>query len=190
VELIGLAESRLRAIRGRRIAMIMQSPRASLNPTLRLGDYLGRTLRLHGVARTDIARRGDEAMREVLLDPELLRRYPHEVSGGQAQRFAIALVLALGADLVIADECTSALDVTVQAEVVALLRRLRDTRGTGQLFISHDLAVVGQLADRLVVMHSGSVVETGPAADVVSAPRAAYTQSLVAAIPRIGRSTA
>jgi ABC-type dipeptide/oligopeptide/nickel transport system ATPase component len=125
-------------------------------------------------------------MREVLLDPRLLDRYPHEVSGGQAQRFVIALVLALGADVVIADEPTSALDVTVQAEVVELLRRLRDERGAAQLFISHDLAVIGQLADRIVVMRGGEVVETGPAQAVLAAPAAPYTRELVASVPQIG----
>ncbi len=183
-ELVGLPERRLRALRGRRIAMVMQSPRASLTPTLRLGELLARTLRLHGVPRREIGERGAQAMRDVLLDPALLERYPHQVSGGQAQRFAIALVLALGAQVVIADEPTSALDVTVQAEVVELLRRLRE-RGTAQLFISHDLAVIGQLADRVLVMRAGEVVEAGAAADVLAHPAAAYTRELVAAIPRI-----
>ena len=186
LELLGLPERRLRAIRGRRIAMIMQSPRASLNPTLRLRTMFGRTLRLHGVAKADVPARAEAAMREVLLDPRLLDRYPHEVSGGQAQRFAIALVLALRADVVIADEPTSALDVTVQAEVVDLLRRLREEHGTAQLFISHDLAVLGQLADRIVVMRAGEVVEAGPAGAVLAAPTADYTRELVAAVPRIG----
>ena len=184
-ELVGLDERRLRALRGSRVAMIMQSPRASLNPTLRLGDLLARTLRLHGVPRSEIAGRATDGMRSVLLAPELLERYPHQVSGGQAQRFAIALVLALGADVVIADEPTSALDVTVQAEVVGLLARLRDERGTAQLFISHDLAVIGQLADRVVVMRDGAVVEQGAAAEVLSLPGTEYTRELVAAIPRI-----
>lgn len=184
-ELVGLDERRLRALRGRRVAMIMQSPRASLNPTLRLGDMLARTLRLHGVPRSEIAGRATDGMRSVLLPADLLERYPHQISGGQAQRFAIALVLALGADLVLADEPTSALDVTVQAEVVDLLARLRDERGTALLFISHDLAVVGQLADRVVVMRAGRVVEQGPTSEVLLTPAAEYTRELVAAIPRI-----
>jgi len=188
-ELVGLPERQLRAIRGRRIAMIMQSPRASLNPTLRLGDLLERTLRLHGVARAAVAARGRDAMQGVLLDPALLRRYPHEVSGGQAQRFAIALVLALGAEVVIADEPTSALDVTVQAEIVDVLRRLRE-RGAAQIFISHDLAVISQLADRVLVMRAGEVVEAGLAAHVLTAPAEAYTRELVAAVPRIGDRSA
>ena len=185
-ELVGLSERDLRAVRGREIAMIMQSPRASLNPTIRLGDMMARTLRLHGVAKAAIPARIVEACRGVLLDAELLARYPHEISGGQAQRFAIALVLALGSRVVIADEPTSALDVTVQAEIVDLLRRVRDERGAAQLFISHDLAVIGQLADRVIVMQGGVVVESGPVAAVLGAPAAPYTRELVAAVPRIG----
>jgi ABC-type glutathione transport system ATPase component len=126
-----------------------------------------------------------EGMRSVLLDPALLARYPHQVSGGQAQRFAIALALALHADVLLADEPTSALDVTVQAEVVGLLRKVREERGTAILFISHDLAVIGQLADRVIVMRRGEVVESGSVRDVLLAPRADYTRELVAAVPRI-----
>lgn len=182
-ELVGLPERELRALRGRRIAMVMQSPRASLTPTLRLGELFERTLRLHGVRRSEIG----AAMRAVLLEEELLRRYPHQVSGGQAQRFALALAVALRVQVLLADEPTSALDVTVQAEVVDLLRRLRDEHGTAILFISHDLAVIGQVAERVAVMRAGEVVETGPAGTVLTAPAQAYTRELVAAVPSIGR---
>jgi ABC-type glutathione transport system ATPase component len=129
-------------------------------------------------------------MQSVLLEPALLDRYPHEISGGQAQRFAIALALALHADVLLADEPTSALDVTVQAEVVGLLQRVRDERGTAMLFISHDLAVIGELADRIVVMRRGEVVETGATLDVLLEPKAAYTRELIAAVPRIGSGAA
>jgi peptide/nickel transport system ATP-binding protein len=184
-ELLELADRQLRHVRGRRIAMIMQSPRAALNPTLRLGQLFERTLRLHGVARSELHGRTVDGMQSVLLDPALLDRYPHQVSGGQAQRFAIALALALHADVLLADEPTSALDVTVQAEVVGLLRRVRDERGTAMLFISHDLAVIGELADRVVVMRRGEVVEVGGARDVLISPSAEYTRELIAAVPRI-----
>jgi peptide/nickel transport system ATP-binding protein len=130
-ELVGAPEGRLRALRGRRIAMVMQSPRASLNPTMRLGRYFQRTLALHGVSDGDARMR--DALADVSLDPGVLRRYPHQVSGGQAQRFAIALAVALRAGVLLADEPTSALDVTVQAQVVDLLRRLRDEHGTAML---------------------------------------------------------
>ena len=184
-ELLELADRQLRHVRGRRIAMIMQSPRAALNPTLRLGQLFERTLRLHGLARSELHARMVDGMQSVLLDPALLGRYPHQVSGGQAQRIAIALALALHADVLLADEPTSALDVTVQAEVIGLLRRVRDERGTAMLFISHDLAVIGELADRIVVMRRGEVVEAGGARDVLIAPRAGYTRELIAAVPRI-----
>jgi ABC-type glutathione transport system ATPase component len=187
-ELVGLPERQLRRVRGERIAMIMQSPRASLNPTLRLGQLFERTLRLHGTPRRELRARARSAMESVLLDPELLHRYPHQVSGGQAQRFAIALALALRADVLLADEPTSALDVTVQAEIVGLLRRVRDEAGSAILFISHDLAVIGQLADRLVVMRRGEVVETGATAQVLLEPREQYTRELVSAVPVIGAS--
>jgi ABC-type glutathione transport system ATPase component len=168
----------------------MQSPRAALNPTLRLGQLFERTLRLHGVPRAELRARTVDGMQSVMLEPELLDRYPHEISGGQAQRFAIALALALHADVLLADEPTSALDVTVQAEVVALLQRVRDERGTAMLFISHDLAVIGELADRIVVMRRGEVVETGATLDVLLEPKAAYTRELIAAVPRIGSGAA
>jgi peptide/nickel transport system ATP-binding protein len=187
-ELVGLPEPELREIRGRRIAMVMQSPRGALAPTLRLGTLFERTLQLHGVEKAECARRAESAMAEVRLDQDLLRRYPHQVSGGQAQRFAIALALALRADVLLADEPTSALDVTVQAEVVALLRRVRDEHGTAVLFISHDLAVIGELAERVVVMRSGEVVESGPARAVLTAPSAGYTRELIGAVPAIGRA--
>jgi ABC-type dipeptide/oligopeptide/nickel transport system ATPase component len=129
------------------------------------------------------------ALDEVVLSPDILRRYPHQVSGGQAQRFAIALVSALRPAVVIADEPTSALDVTVQAEVIEVLRGLRDRHGTALLFISHDLAVISELADSVTVMRQGEVVESGPVGAVFSAPRADYTKALLAAVPMIGSGT-
>jgi ABC-type glutathione transport system ATPase component len=182
-ELVGAPESRLRALRGRRIAMIMQSPRASLNPTMRLGRYASRALALHGIDGGI-----EDALADVSLDPSILRRYPHQVSGGQAQRFAIALAVALRAGVLLADEPTSALDVTVQAQVVELLRRVRDEHGTAVLFISHDLAVVGQLADSVTIMREGEVVEQGPADRVLRAPSDTYTRALIDAVPAIGRA--
>jgi ABC-type glutathione transport system ATPase component len=182
-ELVGAPEGRLRALRGRRIAMIMQSPRASLNPTMRLGRYAERALALHGIDGGI-----EDALADVSLDAAILRRYPHQVSGGQAQRFAIALAVALRAGVLLADEPTSALDVTVQAQVVELLKRVRDEHGTAVLFISHDLAVVGQLADRVTIMRDGDVVEQGPADRVLRAPADDYTRALIDAVPVIGKA--
>ncbi|MEU4515506.1 ATP-binding cassette domain-containing protein [Nonomuraea wenchangensis] len=181
VDVMTAAPRRLRELRGARAALVIQSPQAALAPATRLGVLMRRALRLHGREATDAAMA--EAMRAVLLDPELLRRYPHEISGGQAQRFAIALAIALGAEVVLADEPTSALDVTVQAEVVAVLRRLRAERGLALLLVSHDLALVSTIADRVLVMKDGAVVESGPAAAVLAAPAHPYTRELLEALP-------
>jgi len=185
-ELLGATEARWRELRGRRIAMVMQSPRGSLNPTLRLGKYFLRTLGLHGIEGDEARRRMEDALADVSLETSLLSRYPHQVSGGQAQRFAIALAVALRADVLLCDEPTSALDVTVQAQVVALLKRLREEHGTAMLFISHDLAVIGDLADRVVVMRDGRVIEEGAVADVLHTPSDDYTRALLDAVPVIG----
>ncbi|MEV0149039.1 MULTISPECIES: ABC transporter ATP-binding protein [unclassified Nonomuraea] len=181
VDVLTAPPRRLREIRGARVALVMQSPQAALSPATRLGVLMRRALRLHGVAATDQAMAA--AVEAVLLDPAILRRYPHEVSGGQAQRFAIALAIALGAEVVLADEPTSALDVTVQAEVVGVLRRLREERGLALLLVSHDLALVSTIADRVLVMKDGEVVESGPAGRVLSAPSHPYTRELLEALP-------
>ncbi|MEU7889401.1 ABC transporter ATP-binding protein [Microbispora bryophytorum] len=185
VDVLTASPARLREIRGSRAALVMQSPQAALNPTMRLGTLMRRALARHGVKGADARERAEEGVRAVLLDPEILRRYPHQVSGGQAQRFAIALALALGAQVVLADEPTSALDVTVQAEVVAVLRRLRDERGLAVLLVSHDLALVSTIADRVVVMRDGAVVESGSAAEVFARPSDPYTRELIAAVPEL-----
>jgi peptide/nickel transport system ATP-binding protein len=139
-ELTGLSGARMRAIRGARIAAIFQSPSLAFNPVFRVGAIVSRALRQHGLSAAQARDRADAAMRSVLLAPDLLDRYPAQLSGGQLQRVAIALALALRAEVLLADEPTSALDVTVQAEVLELLRELRDSRGMAILFVSHDLA--------------------------------------------------
>jgi peptide/nickel transport system ATP-binding protein len=189
-ELLTLPEGRLREVRGRRIAMIFQAPISSLNPVFRVGDVFLRALKLHGASTGEARERAHAAMREVLLAPELLRRYPNQLSGGQAQRVAIAMAVALRAELLLADEPTSALDVTVQAEILALLRRLQADEGMSILFVSHDLAVVSTLCSRVAVMRRGEVVEAGAVADVLHAPGEAYTRELIAAVPRLGAGSA
>jgi peptide/nickel transport system ATP-binding protein len=189
-ELVGAPETRLREIRGSRIAMIFQSPVSSLDPLLRVGELFERALRLHGVVRREASKRAASAFRQVLLSPDLLGRYPHELSGGQAQRIAIAMALALRSEVLVADEPTSALDVTVQAEILDLLRRVRKERGMSVLFISHDLAVIAELCDRVVVMQLGRIVEEGSTERVLGEPQDGYTKRLVAAVPKIGSRTA
>ena len=184
-ELTGLSPAALRAVRGRRIAAIFQSPASAFNPVFRVGVIVTRALRLHGLSAAEARDRATAAMRSVLLPPELLRRYPAQLSGGQLQRVAIALAIALRAEVLLADEPTSALDVTVQAEVLELLRELRDTRGMAILFVSHDLAVIAELCDRVAIMRSGQVIEQGRTQEVIAAPRQDYTRELLAAVPRL-----
>jgi peptide/nickel transport system ATP-binding protein len=184
-DLRALGPDQMRDVRGRRIAMIFQSPVSALNPVFRVGDVFVRALRLHGAAKDEARAGARRAMGEVLLPPEILLRYPHELSGGQAQRVAIALALALRSEILLADEPTSALDVTVQAEILELIRRVRAEHGMSVLFISHDLAVMAELCDRIAVMRGGRLVEEGPAADVLRAPNDAYTRELVAAVPKV-----
>nr|WP_201760874.1 ATP-binding cassette domain-containing protein [Nonomuraea sp. K271] len=186
VDVLTASPRRLREIRGARAALVMQSPQSALSPATRLGVLMRRALRLHGVGSGKDGRL-DEIMAEsvaaVMLDRAILRRYPHEISGGQAQRFAIALAIALGAEVILADEPTSALDVTVQAEVVGVLRRLREERDLALLLVSHDLALVSTIADRVLVMKDGEVVESGPAARVLTEPSHPYTRELLEALP-------
>jgi peptide/nickel transport system ATP-binding protein len=188
-DVLTLSERELRDIRGRRIAMIFQSPVSSFNPVFRVGDVFVRALILHGASKTQARERAADGLRSVLLSSDLLDRYPHELSGGQAQRVAIALALALQSEVLLADEPTSALDVTVQAEILELVRSLRDEHGMSVMFISHDLAVVSELCDRIVVMRAGRIVEEGRAVDVLSSPEHEYTRALVAAVPKVGSIT-
>jgi ABC-type glutathione transport system ATPase component len=185
VDVLTASDRQLRSIRGVRIALVLQSPQAALNPTMRLGTLARRTLALHGVKSAQAQDRISEALASVRLPEDIARRYPHQVSGGQAQRFGIAMAVALGADVIAADEPTSALDVTVQAEVIGLLQRLRAERGMALLLVSHDLALVSTLADRVVVMRDGAVVESGRTDRVLATPAHAYTRELIAAVPTL-----
>ena len=184
-ELIGLSDRQLCDVRGRRIAMIFQAPVSSLNPVFRVGDVFLRALRLHGASKSEARERAAVAMRSVALSADLLHRYPHQLSGGQAQRVAIALAVALRAEVLIADEPTSALDVTVQAEILEVLQKLRAEEALAALFISHDLAVVAGICDTVAIMHDGEVVERGPVARTLRHPEHAYTRELLAAVPRL-----
>ncbi|MFD9889387.1 dipeptide ABC transporter ATP-binding protein [Amycolatopsis sp. NPDC059027] len=168
----------------RRIGVVFQDPLSALNPRMPVGESVATPIRLHRLLRgSDVDKRVAELFDAVQLSPALHTRYPHELSGGQRQRVCIARALALRPDLLVADEPTSALDVTIQARVLELLRSLQDEFGFACLFISHDLAVIEQLATRVAVMHRGHVVEQGPTKAVLSAPVHPYTQRLLAAAP-------
>ena len=184
-DLLRLPEPELRALRGRDLAMIFQDPSSSLNPLLRIGSQVAESLRAHGT--TDGLRdRVVALLRQVgLPDPErAAMAYPHELSGGQRQRVMIAAAIANHPRLLLADEPTTALDVTVQAQILALLQELKQAEGgMGMVFVTHNLAVVGEIADRVAVMYAGEVVEEGPAAMVLAAPRHPYTAALIASTP-------
>src|SRR2546429_327883 len=186
-ELTGLSHREMREVRGRRIAAIFQSPALAFSPVYRVGSIVHRALRLHGMTRAEASGAAERAMRQVLLPPGLLGRYPSQLSGGQLQRVAIALALALRAEVLLADEPTSALDVTVQAEGLELLRELRDRERMSVLFISHDLAVVAELCDRVATMQHGSIRQQGATSQVITAPASPPTARLLAAgAPRAG----
>jgi microcin C transport system ATP-binding protein len=186
-ELVGAAEPTLRKVRGNRIAIIFQEPMTSLNPLHTLERQIGEILEVHkGLDRAAARARIVELLRQVGL-PEAesrLQAYPHQLSGGQRQRVMIAMALANDPDLLIADEPTTALDVTIQAQILALLKRLQRERGMALLLISHDLGIVRKVADRVCVMTGGEIVEQGPTAEIFARPRHAYTRHLLAAEPK------
>ena len=186
-DLLALDEPTMRAHRGRSMAMIFQEPMTALNPVMPVGRQIAEAVLAHAprTPRRELRARVLEALHEVALpDPERrLHDYPHQFSGGQRQRLVIAMALINRPRLLIADEPTTALDVTVQAQILALLARLRRSHGLSMLFISHDLAVVGQVADRIAVMRHGEIVEQGVARDVLTAPQHAYTRQLLASAP-------
>jgi len=174
----------LRRARGK-LQMVFQDPLSAFNPRATIGRLLADPFRLQGLGRRETQDRVREALTEVGLTEALLTRLPHEISGGQRQRVAIARALASKPDLLVLDEPVSALDVSVRAQILNLLRRLQQARGCSYFFISHDLAVVRAVADRMLVLHQGKIVEAGPTEEILARPQHPYTQSLIAAVPRL-----
>ncbi len=206
VDLIAASPAQMRRIRGEQIAMVFQEPMTALNPVIRVGKQIEEAIRVHEPKATSLRNRlkdlfaggknGDETRRcaiealERAAVPEPARRarqYPHQLSGGLRQRAMIAMALAAGPKLLIADEPTTALDVTVQKQILELLAALRRELNLSLLFITHDLGVVGQIADRVLVIYAGRIVEEGPAEEVLRRPRHPYTEGLLRAAPRLTR---
>jgi peptide/nickel transport system ATP-binding protein len=186
-DVLSMGKTTLRSIRGRVVSYVFQEPGASLNPVMRIGSQLREMIRLH---HPEISA-SDEAVRLLRLvgipDPETrVQSYPHQLSGGMQQRVMIAIAIASRPQLLVADEPTTALDVTVQAQILDLLRSLKSELGMSLVLISHNLAVVGKMAGRLAVMYAGQIVEYGDAAEILRAPRHPYTRALVESIPTLG----
>jgi oligopeptide transport system ATP-binding protein len=182
-EIAGLSRRQMRPLR-RQMQMVFQDPYASLNPRKRVGQIVGDPLKLQGDASgSELRRRVQELLERVGLSPEHYYRFPHEFSGGQRQRIGIARAIALRPKLIVADEPVSALDVSIQAQIVNLLADLQQELGLAYLFVAHDIGIVRHVSDRIAVMHEGKIVEEGPAEQVCERPRDDYTKQLLAAVP-------
>ncbi|WP_407836410.1 ABC transporter ATP-binding protein [Streptomyces sp. DSM 116496] len=185
-DVLTMSPGRLRVLRTSTAAMIFQDPRAAVNPMRRVGDFLTESLRLNAKATKAVAEDRAVAMLEAVgLTAGALRKYPGQLSGGMLQRVVIAAALMGDPALILADEPTTALDVTTQAEVIGLLGELRDRFGTGLLFVTHDLGLAAAISDRVYVMYAGRIVETGPAAELFARPRHPYTAALLNSTPRL-----
>ncbi len=189
-DVTAMKPGRLRAVRWSAISMVFQGAMHAMNPVQRIGDQIAEAIMIHTKAgeREALVRAG-ALLEQVGLPPRRLRDYPHELSGGQKQRVMIAMALACGPDLVIADEPTTALDVMVQAQVLQLLKELQRELGLAMLFITHDLSVLVEVSDRLAIMYAGKIVEEGPAIPMFQEPKHPYTRALSGAFPQIGDRT-
>ena len=185
-DLLALPEPDMRRVRGARISLIFQEPMTALNPVMRVGDQIAEALTVHGLADAREARARAIELLDAVRITEPARRvrdYPHQLSGGMRQRVMIAIALACKPPLIIADEPTTALDVTIQAQVLELLRELKERFHLALLLITHDFGVIAEMADRVAVMYKGQIVETGPVRQILREPAHAYTRSLLAAVP-------
>jgi len=187
-DLLALSEREMRNVRGARISLIFQEPMTALNPVMRVGEQIAEALTVHGSSHTEAHARAVELLEAVKI-PDAARRardYPHQLSGGMRQRVMIAIALACRPPLIIADEPTTALDVTIQAQVLDLLRELKSQFNLALLLITHDFGVIAEMADRVAVMYKGKLVEEGAVRQILRAPTHEYTKSLLAAVPGIG----
>ncbi|ALM83899.1 dipeptide ABC transporter ATP-binding protein [Bordetella sp. N] len=192
LELTGASQRAMRGVRGADMAMIFQEPMTSLNPVFTAGDQIAESIRLHQGKDSAAARAEALRMLELVRIPEarsIMNRFPHQLSGGMRQRVMIAMALACKPALLIADEPTTALDVTIQAQILQLIRALQEEMHMGVVFITHDMGVVAEVADRVLVMYRGDKVEEGPSEQIFSAPAHAYTKALLSAVPRLGSMT-
>ncbi len=188
VDLVKLPEDKLRKeFRWKRISMIFQGAMNALNPVRTIGDQIAEAITVHepNVTKEEALKRAEELLAMVGIDPKRVKSYPHELSGGMKQRVVIAMALALNPDLVIADEPTTALDVVVQAQIMNLLKRLKRERNMALILISHDLALIAEIADRVAIMYAGKIVEQGPSDVIYESPQHPYTQLLLRSIPRL-----
>jgi ABC-type dipeptide/oligopeptide/nickel transport system ATPase component len=190
-DLLALSEREMREIRGARISLIFQEPMTALNPVMRVGEQIAEALTVHGLAsRADSRLRAIELLEAVRISEpaKRVRDYPHQLSGGMRQRVMIAIALACRPPLIIADEPTTALDVTIQAQVLDLMRELKARFNLALLLITHDFGVIAEMADRVAVMYKGKLVEQGPVREILRSPAHDYTKSLLAAVPGMGGS--
>ena len=189
LDLLTQDESTMRSIRGNQIAMIFQEPLTSLNPVYPVGEQIAEAVRIHEGLGRKVAMARAREMFDLVRIPEADKRigqYPHEMSGGMRQRVMIAIALCCGPRLLIADEPTTALDVTIQAQILGLIKQLQVETGTAVMLITHDMGVIAEVADRVVVMNQSRAVEQGPVDQIFHSPREPYTQGLLSAVPRLG----
>jgi ABC-type dipeptide/oligopeptide/nickel transport system ATPase component len=189
IDLLKQNETTMRGIRGNQIAMIFQEPLTSLNPVYPVGEQIAESLRIHERLSRKAAMARARQMFDLVRIPEAdkrIRQYPHEMSGGMRQRIMIAIALCCGPRLLIADEPTTALDVTIQAQILGLIKQLQVETGTAVMLITHDMGVIAEVADRVVVMNQSKVVEQGPVDQIFHSAKEPYTQGLISAVPRLG----
>jgi oligopeptide/dipeptide ABC transporter ATP-binding protein len=186
INLLDIDDTEMQKIRGNQIAMIFQEPLTSLNPVFTIGDQIGEAINIHeNIPDKEVIERSQQLLKDVGIDSpaERLSDYPHQLSGGQRQRVMIAMALACNPDLIIADEPTTALDVTVQAQILRLINAIQKRRSMSVLYITHDLGVVSKVADRVCVMYAGIIAEQGSRANIFTGPKHPYTQALLASLP-------